>query len=129
VSRIPPQLKIKPEPVLTKNGWWQSFQQTYQQVAKTVNNNIEFGNPQSGAGNIKGQWGKVAGSTTIVTPGAPNTDFVVTHNLGQPAVGVDVKSKNMAVDVYTSPSANPSPNTQIILRASAASATITLFIH
>lgn len=128
MSQVPVQLKTAPKAPEHQN-WWQSLQQTYQQVAKTINNNIEFGNPISGAGNIKGQWGKVNGSTTITTPGAANTDFTVTHNLGYPAVGVDVKTKNMAVDVYTSPSANPSPSTQIILRASVASATITLFIH
>jgi len=140
---IPAQLKIRaPELADFQKGgqhnplrpvgirqWWQSLQQIYQQVAKVVNNNIEFGNPTSGPGNIKGQWGSVGGSTAIVTPGVANTDFTVLHNLGSPAVGVDVKTKDRAVDVYTSPSANASPNTQIILRASVASAAITLFIH
>jgi hypothetical protein len=113
----------------SKDKTWTSWRQIYEQLARVVNGNVGFGNPTSGSDNIGGQWGKVNESTTIVTPATPNTDFTVTHNLGQPAVGIDVKSKNKAVDVYTSPTANPHPATQTILRATAASATITLFIH
>lgn len=133
--RVPVQLKLQPSPKTThdnisarEKNWWQSLQQNWQLVSKTVNSNIEFGNPTSGPGNIKGQWGSVAGSTTITTP-APGVDFTVIHNLGYPAVGVDIKSKNAAVDVFTSPSANASPNTQIILRATAGGVVITLFVH
>jgi hypothetical protein len=125
MSLAPTLERLHPNP---RPKWWQAFQQIHQQLANVVNKNIEFGNPTSGPANIKGQWGSVAGSTTIVTPAA-NTDFIVTHNLGQPAVGVDIKSKNATVDVYTSPTVNASPNTQIILRATNASVTITLFIH
>jgi hypothetical protein len=97
--------------------------QTYEQLAKAFNGNVEFGNPTSGPVNILGVW------ASPVTPGVANTDFVVVHNLGKPCVGYDVKTKSAACDVYTSPTANASPNTQIILRASAAGIALTLFLH
>ena len=117
---VPVQLQTPPESPVPK--WWQSLQRIYQQVAKTINGNISFGNLTSGSANIAGKW------TMIVTPVASNTDFIVTHNLGYPVAGYLVTTKNAPTDVYTSPSANALPNTQVILRATTASVTITIFL-
>lgn len=100
----------------------QKVQRVWQLMAIAVNGNIEFGNPTSGPVNIRGAW------ISVTTPGVANTDFTVTHNLGRPAAGYLIMTKDRAVDIYTSPTVNGSPNTQIILRATVASAVVTLFI-
>jgi hypothetical protein len=102
---------------------WKRWRLIYEQVSRTINGNVEFGNPTSGPVNILGVW------KGVTTPSIANTDFTVTHNLGRTCVGVDVKTKNGACDVWVSPSVNPNPNTQIILRASVASITLSLFLH
>lgn len=117
--KIPVQLQ---DPPADNPKWWQSLQRIYQLVAKAINGNIEFGSPTAGPLNINGVW------TTLTTPGAPNTDFTVVHNLGRTAVAYLVTTKNAAVDVYTSPSANASPTTQIILRATVGTVAITMFL-
>lgn len=117
--KIPVQLKDPPKP---PEKWWQSLQQVYQLVVKAINGNIEFGSPTAGPVNINGVW------ATVVTPVAVNTDFTVTHNLGRATVAYLLCTKNAACDVYTSPTANGSPNTQIILRATAAAVTLTIFL-
>jgi hypothetical protein len=98
-----------------------------------VNNGIEFGTPSGSTpnslsvgnpgsvGNIKGAW------VTVTTPKEPNTDFVVTHNLGVIPVGTDIKQKDSACDVYTG--SKPATTSQITMRATAPSAKIVLFIH
>lgn len=103
-------------------AWWQSLQRIYQLSAKAVNGNIEFGSPTGGPININGVW------ATPTTPGAANTDFTVVHNLGRAAVAYVVCAKNAACDVYTSPSVNSSPTTQIILRATGTTVALTLFL-
>lgn len=117
--KVPVQLKDPPRPT---EKWWTSLQQIYQLVAKAINGNIEFGSLQSGPVNINGVW------KSAVTPAGVNTDFIVTHNLGRPAFSYLVTAKNAACDVYTSPTANGLPNTQIILRATTGTATLTLFL-
>lgn len=102
---------------------WKRWRQIYEQVARAFNGNIEFGNPTSGPVNILGVW------KGVVTPVTPATDFVVTHNLGKVCVGVDIKTKNAACDVWISATANPNPNTQIILQASGSGTTLSLFLH
>lgn len=101
---------------------WKIMKRLYELLAQAFNGNVEFGNPTSGPANIRGVW------ASIVTPGAPNTDFTITHNLGRPCVGYIVMTKNAACDVYTSPTANAAPNTTIILRATAATVALTIFL-
>ncbi len=109
MSFIPPQLKASKFPSI--GSLFMMLQQFWQQLARVINGNIEFGNPTSGPANINGVW------ITTTTPAAANADFTVTHNLGRPAVGyILMQSINNAGDIYTSPTANPSPNTQLILR-------------
>jgi hypothetical protein len=116
---IPAQIEILPKP---KPNWWQNFQKLWQQLAKVVNGNIEFGNPTSGPANIRGVW------VSVTTPGPPNTDFTITHNLGRPAVGYWIMQSNGAADIYTSPTPNPNPNTQLILRDTAGSFNLVIFV-
>jgi hypothetical protein len=131
--KVPVQLKLPPpsperfkdpvaNPARSVPPWWQSLQQTHQLVAKAINGNIQFGNPTSGPVNILGVW------KTVTTPGVANTDFTVTHNLGNTVSGVMVGTKNAACDVYISPSANSSPTTQVILRATGVGTVLTLFL-
>lgn len=116
---VPAQLTQTPKP---RPSWWQAIQLWVKAVSTVINGNIEFGNPTSGPANIRGVW------ASVTAPGAANTDFTVVHNLGRPAVGYLVMTTDRAVAIYTSPSANGSPNTQTILRAGVASAVMTLFI-
>ena len=123
--KVPVQLQDPAPPLEGQSSppiWWQSLQRIYQLVAKAINGNIEFGSPTAGPINVNGVW------AIPVTPGAPNTDFTVIHNLGRVAVAYIVCAKNAACDVYTSPSANASPTTQLILRGTVAGVTLTLWI-
>jgi len=120
---IPATIDVIPGfPAPSKDKTWARFRRVYDLVQRAVNGNVEFGNPTSGSSNIRGNW------VTVTTPGAPNTDFTVTHNLGRAAVGYIVMTKSAACDVYTSPTANPNPTTQLILRATAAGVNLTVFV-
>jgi hypothetical protein len=105
-----------------KDKIWSRFRNVYNRVQRAVNGNIEFGNPTSGSANIRGTW------VSVTSPGVANTDFTITHNLGRAAVGYMVMTKNAAGNIYTSPTANPNPTTQLILRASVASLGLTIFV-
>jgi hypothetical protein len=118
MSKIEPSLDITPE----KTQVWKRLRRAYELLAVAINGNVEFGNPTSGPVNIRGAW------ISTTTPAGANSDFTVTHNLGRPCVGYIVATADRAVDIYTSPSANAAPTTQIILRASVASAVVTLFL-
>lgn len=96
---------------------------------------ILSGNVSFGAGNtdlqrnIDGFW--VIG---LVTPGTPNTQFAVPYTLnlangkpGRVAIAFDVKRTNAAANIYDSGTAWTA--TQIFLKCSAASVTVSLFIH
>lgn len=102
--------------------WWQSLQRIFQLVTKAINGNIEFGNPTAGPVNINGVF------ANPTTPGAPNTDFTVTHNLGRNIGGYLIIGKNAACDIYTSPTANPNPTTQFIFRATVGTVNVFMFI-
>jgi hypothetical protein len=119
---IPTTLQNLPAPNRPEYKSWLSLRQVYERISRVVNGNVELGNPTSGPANIRGNW------TSVTTPGTANTDFTVTHNLGRPAVGYLVATKNAACDVYTSPTANPNPNTQIILRATVINVNLTIFL-
>lgn len=96
------------------------LQQSWQQMAKVVNHHISFGDGVQ-ADNIDGVW------QTATTPVLANTDFTVVHNLGRIPVGVDLKMKNNPCDVYTG--SVPATKTEITLRATGPSVTVSLFIH
>jgi hypothetical protein len=102
---------------------FRKLRQQWQEHAQVINGNLEFGNPTSGPVNINGVW------QTAVTPSTPNTDFVITHNLGRVPANYNPTMKSAACDVYESPTANPNPETQIILRATAASVNLTFFMY
>jgi hypothetical protein len=110
-------------PAVNRDPIWKRFKPVFNHIVKVLNYNIEFGNPNSGPANIKGNW------VTAVTPATANTDFTITHNLGYPVNGIDMKLKNAACDIYTSPTVNPNPNTQFILRATGVSVSLTMFVH
>jgi hypothetical protein len=105
-----------------KSKTWTKMRRLYELLAQAFNGNVEFGNPTSGSANIRGVW------TTVTTPAAPNTDFIITHNLGRPCVGYLICTKNAACDIYTSATANLLPNTQIILDATVALVNLTIFL-
>jgi hypothetical protein len=105
----------------TSDTNWLSLRRIWEQMAKIANGSLSFGNG-SQSDNIAGKW------VTAVTPGAPNTDFVVVHNLGYTASGYIPMTKSAACDVYTSPTVNPNPTTEIILRATVAGVTINFFV-
>lgn len=118
-SNIDSVMTGKKDPVVDKV--WKRFRNVYHQVQKAVNGNIEFGNPTSGAANINGRW------VSVTTPAGSNTDFTVTHNLGRPVAGYWIMQSDAAADIYTSPTVNPNPNTQIILRDTGGVAHLVIF--
>ena len=95
------------------------LRQAWTMLMSVINGHLTFGKVGE-VGNIQGVW------ATVVTPIVPDTDFTVTHNLGQVPVGYLLMSKSGACDVYTGSVASTS--TTITLRASAADATVQLFI-
>jgi hypothetical protein len=101
-------------------GFGQLLQKMWRNlVTLVINGHISFGDGIN-RDNIDGNW------ANLTTPVAPNTDFVVNHNLGRLPVGYLVTYKDRAVDVYTG--SVPATTTQITLRATVASAVIRLFI-
>jgi hypothetical protein len=56
------------------------------------------------------------------------TDYVIVHGLGRPYQGYIVASRAIAGHIFTSSTANNSPETQIILRTSAAGQTVNLWV-
>jgi hypothetical protein len=110
--------KMIPQPV---QRVFMKLKQQWIEHAKTINGNIEFGSPVGGPININGKW------VTSTTPVTPNTDFVVTHNLGRIPVDHTPRTKNAAVDIYLSPTPNATPTTTIILRATVGSVNVTFF--
>ena len=95
-------------------------QQRWGNLEKTLNNNVEFGGVANQQ-NIKGTW------LSVTAPATPDTDFTVNHNLGTLPTGVHIMQKDMACDVYTG--SVPATKSAITLRATAASAVLSLFIH
>lgn len=101
------------------NAFYKGFKRVWEQAARVINGGLSFGAGTT-KDNIDGAW------VTAVTPGAPNTDFVVTHNLGRIPVGYIVMSKSAACDVYTG--SVGATATQLTLRGTVAGVTVTLFI-
>jgi hypothetical protein len=121
--QLKPTLEVKGQ-VQATVAWLQGYvtmlTKSWEQLAKLVNGQVSFGNGVT-RDNIQGNW------FIVTTPGTPNTDFVVNHNLGYIPVGVLVMGKGASVDVYNSPTTVGTP-TQITLRATVASVVVRLFI-
>jgi len=98
----------------------QSILKVFEELKKLLNGNVEFGSPTY-VGNVRGTW------VEVTAPATPNTDFTVTHALGILPAGFDVKKKDVACDVYLGSVA--ATTTQLTLRATAANAVLTLFVH
>ena len=60
-------------------------------------------------------------SPTIITSQVftSGTDLVVSHKLNRPVTGYVLVNSTASANLYTSPTINPNPKQQIILRASA----------
>src|SRR5208282_6099789 len=114
---------VDPTKLVGSHGWLQSFvsmlQKILQRWAVIINGNLSFGDGVE-SDNISGAW------VSVSTPGTPNTDFTVTHNLGRIPVGYLPMSKAAATDVYTG--SVPATATQLTLRATATGVAIKLFI-
>jgi hypothetical protein len=96
------------------------------QISRVLSRNVSFGDGSNvnQAQNLDGFW--VLG---VVTPGTANTQFAVPYSLpdGRIAIAFDVKRINAAGTVYDS--GTPWTASNIFLKCSAVSVTITLFIH
>lgn len=114
-----PSLDFIPPKPKELNGFANMLQKSWRNLTTLINNKIGFGDGTN-HDNIDGVW------ANVVAPVAPNTDFVVTHNLGRVPVGYWVMQKDRACDVYTGSVAATS--SQITLRATVASAVLRLFI-
>lgn len=104
---------------ITLDATWKMVQRIYQLAARVINGNISFGDGVS-PDNISGVW------AAVVTPVAPNTDFVITHNLGRLPVGYLVMEKDAACDVYDGTIA--ADITTITLKATGIGTALRIFI-
>ena len=94
-------------------------------VAKILNGNVEFGNPQTygtqqSPQNIAGSWWQGT------SPAVADTDFAVSHKLKHVPSGFDVKNINKAAHVYQG--VTPWTDKLIYLRVDQASVFLTLFV-
>jgi hypothetical protein len=103
------------------NNFARKIRKSYENFATAFNGQVSFGNGTN-RDNIDGVW------IAAGTPGTANTPFTLTHNLGRIPVGVDVKMKSAACDVYWS-AITPPTITQITLLATVAGVNLNLFIH
>lgn len=94
---------------------------------RATRGNLSFGTGPSNLINNNDKSQNIAGAWASVTsPGTPNTEFAVTHNLGHVPTGFDVKRKSASCDIYDGTTAWT--DTQIFLKATVASVSLTLFI-
>src|SRR5580765_364114 len=102
IPSAPPSMhKIKDK------GFRDLLSEQWAHLSRAINGKLDFGSPentaQKSSGNLDGVWpGTLAGGYTITTPGAANTEFTVTHNLGRIPTGYDVKSIDGPGIVYDS---------------------------
>lgn len=113
------ELKGRPKADVT---WLSPFtamlQKLYQQLARTINGNLTFGdgtNPDN-----------ISVFYATVTPAVANVDFVLTHNLNRVPAGYLAVEKSAACDVYTG-SVAPTA-TQITLRSSVNGVTLRIMV-
>src|SRR5216683_3038369 len=87
-------------------------------VAKNLNGHLSFGDGNNlQADNIDGRW------VRVTTPVAPNTDFVINHDLNRLPSGFHLLRKSASVDIYDGSVASTA--TQATLRATAGGVDIT----
>lgn len=113
---------MKP-PRRTDNLTPDSIRTHLEQVNKVLGGNVSFGTTTANTDrgrNING-W-----AATVVTPGAPDTEFAVPHGLGRIPIGFLVMSRSVSGNVYKSTTAWTTTN--IYLKDSAVSDTLVLFI-
>lgn len=122
MGRIAPTLEVR-VPTEYNEAWFRSLLLTlkrqHEEVARALNGRIGFGDGADSE-NIEGTW------ISVTTPGAPNTDFTVTHGLDRLPTGYLVMSKAAAVDVFDGSIA--ATISQITLKATVGSVAIKLFI-
>jgi hypothetical protein len=125
--KVPTTLELTnlPQP---QDPWSKAFATMLNKIwvfsANVINNHISFGDGNhSQSDNVDGKW------VTTTTPAVANTDFNVLHNLGRVASGVILmQAKDAATDIYVSPSDPGTSTTQIIMRATAGSVLVVLFV-
>jgi len=110
---------IKPEEPL--GSFVKLLRKLWEQMARIVNGGLAFGDGINGIqDNIDGMWINVA------TPGAANTNFTVTHNLGRIPTGYIVMRKDATCDIYDGSVA--ATVTQLTLKSTATGVNVRLFI-
>lgn len=106
---------MKIQPTLERSD----VRKAHELLARAINGRLSFGDGVE-RDNLDGEW------ISVTTPATPNTDFVVTHNLGRLPVGYWLMRKSAACDIYTGGTA--ATVTQLTLRATVASVDVVLFI-
>lgn len=96
-----------------------SLKKIYEQLARVVNGRLSLGDGAT-PDNIAGAW------ANAVTPPAPDTQFVLTHNLGRIPVGWLSVYQNKAASLYDS--GTPWTATQIFLKCDIATVHVKVFI-
>lgn len=90
-----------------------------ERLANIINGQLSFGNGTA-LDNMQGRW------INTVTPGAPNTDFTVTHSLGRVPVGWLTISIDKAGVIYLGTIAATTQD--LTLKCSTATTTIRIFV-
>ena len=90
-----------------------------ERLANIINGQLSFGNGTA-LDNMQGRW------INTVTPGAPDTDFTVTHSLGRVPVGWLTVSIDKAGVIYLGTIAATAQD--LTLKCSTATTTIRIFV-
>ena len=124
MTQVPANTQFKQVSDTTEQANWTSLLRLYQTIARIINGGLGFGSGASATStdNINNAW------ANVTTPAVPNTDFVVTHNLGRAVAGYWLALKDRGVDIYTSPTANADPQHTFIFRATVASAVVRIIL-
>lgn len=122
MPRVAATLQNAPVDKATPEGTnWLRLRNVWEKAARVINGLLSFGDGVE-TDNVSGAWANV-------TLPAANTDFTITHNLQRVPAGYVVWAMSAAGSVYTSPTVNPNPDTQIILRSTAViGTTVRLFV-
>ena len=97
------------------------FQQwVWEEIARVINGRLGFGNPTDGRDNIDGEWG------TITSPGTPDVEFSLAHNLERTPVGWLTVSIDKAGIIYKGGTAWTTA--QIFLKCDTATVALKVFI-
>lgn len=95
----------------------------WDEIQRIINGNLGIGSPTGpDNGNLNGNWS----GSPFATPGAPDTEFAVTHNLNRIPVGYWVVRQDKAASFYDSGTAWTT--TKIFLKCSVATVTISIYV-